>query len=194
MPTKKIALILGHPDRDSFCGAIADTYVQNAQDAGHEVRSFYLGELDFDPVLRHGYRQRQNLEPALEQVQQAISWAEHVVLVYPVWWGSMPALLKGLFDRVLLPGFAFKYRKNSSLWDKLLSGRSAQAFITMDTPRWFFRWVYKMPAHHQLKKTILEFCGIQPVRIDTFAPLRDANDAKRQHWLAQVAQRAKQLG
>lgn len=194
MPTKKIALILGHPDRDSFCGAIADTYVQNAQAAGHEVRSFYLGELEFDPVLRHGYRQRQNLEPALEQVQQAISWAEHVVLVYPVWWGSMPALLKGLFDRVLLPGFAFKYRKNSSLWDKLLSGRSAQAFITMDTPRWFFRWVYKMPAHHQLKKTILEFCGIQPVRIDTFAPLRDANDAKRQHWLAQVAQRAKQLG
>ncbi len=193
MPTKKIALILGHPDRDSFCGAIADTYVQNAQAAGHEVRSFYLGELEFDPILRHGYRQRQTLEPALEQVQQALSWAEHVVLVYPVWWGSMPALLKGLLDRVLLPGFAFKYRQNSSLWDKLLSGRTGQAFITMDTPRWFFRWVYKMPAHHQLKKTILEFCGFQPVRIDTFAPLRDADDGKRQQWLTQVAQRAKQL-
>ncbi|HEY0848250.1 MAG TPA: NAD(P)H-dependent oxidoreductase [Noviherbaspirillum sp.] len=189
--SKNITVILGHPDASSFCGRLADAYVRAATDAGHTIRFFRLEDIGFDPVLHHGYRKRQELEPALKEIQDAISWARHLVFVYPVWWGGMPAGLKGLIDRVFLPGYAFKYRQNSQLWDRLLSGRSAHVISTMDTPPWYFRFIYKMPAHHQMKKTILEFCGIKPVKVTSFGPVRFATDEKRTQWLQQVKDFAK---
>ncbi|MEE2729578.1 MAG: NAD(P)H-dependent oxidoreductase [Pseudomonadota bacterium] len=183
---KNIALILGNSDDESFCAAIAETYAAAAEEAGHQVRYFKLGDIEFDPVLRHGYKQRQTLEPGLESIREAILWSDHLVLVYPIWWGSIPAVLKGMFDRVFLPGFAFKYRDNSQFWDRLLAGRSAHAIATMDTPPWYFKLVYCSPAHHQMRKTILEFSGIKPVKITSFGPVRYASDAKRAGWLGRV--------
>lgn len=186
MPTSNILIILGHPDADSFCGAMADAYLQSALAAGHSARLFRLGEMTFDPVLRHGYRQRQELEPCLLEIREAISAAQHLVFVYPIWWGGPPALLKGLFDRVFLPGYAFRYRQGSQFWDRLLSGRRAHALVSMDTPPWYFRLVYRMPGHNQMKRTILEFCGIKPVKISSFGPLRFSTQQQRERWLDQV--------
>lgn len=189
--TKNITVILGHPDSSSYCGALAATYVQAAEEAGHSVKFFKLGEVAFDATLHHGYNKRQELEPGLKEIQDAITWAKHLVFIYPNWWGSMPSLLKGLFDRVLLPGYAFRYRDNSQLWDRLLVGRSAHAIVTMDTPPWYYWLVYKMPGHNQIKKTILEFCGIKPVKITSLGPVRYASPAQREKWLQQVKQYAK---
>ena len=186
MPASNIVIILGHPDANSFCGAIAETYRLSASAAGHSVQLFRLGEIDFDPALRHGYSQRQELEPGLLEIREAISAARHLVFVYPIWWGGMPALLKGMFDRLFLPGYAFKYREGSQFWDRLLSGRSAHALVCMDTPPWYFRLVYRMPGHHQMKRTILEFCGIKPVKISSFGPVRYASAEQRERWLEQV--------
>jgi putative NADPH-quinone reductase len=185
---KRILVILGHPDPASFCAALASAYIDGAGAAGHEVRSIRLGELTFDPILHEGYRRIQELEPDLRAAQDDVAWAEHLVFVYPTWWGAMPALLKGFFDRAFLPGFAFKYRDNSPFWDRLLAGRSARLLVTMDTPPWYYRWVYRMPGHHQMKRTILEFSGIKPVRIRNFGPVRGSSDRQRQAWLA-AAQR-----
>ena len=183
---KRILLILGHPSGASFCAALAERYVQSAIDAGHEVRQLRLGELDFDPVLREGYQQIQVLEEALSAAQSDILWAEHLTLVYPIWWGGIPALLKGFFDRVFLPGFAFKYRKGKAFPDKLLKGRTAHLLVTMDTPPWYYRWSYHMPGLHQVRKTTLEFCGIRPLRTLTFGPLLDSSDQQRNTWLRQA--------
>jgi putative NADPH-quinone reductase len=101
----------------------------------------------------------------------------------------MPALMKGFFDRVFLPGFAFKYR-GSSLPDKLLSGRTAQLMVTMDTPPWFYRWIYRMPGHNQMKRSILEFCGIKVLKISEFGPVKGSNQKQREKWIA----KAKELG
>jgi putative NADPH-quinone reductase len=98
----------------------------------------------------------------------------------------MPALMKGFIDRVFLPGFAFKFRDGSALWDRLLTGRSAHLLVTMDTPPWYFRWVYRMPGHNQMKRTILEFSGIKPVKVSSFGPLKNSNQQKRAKWLEQV--------
>jgi NAD(P)H dehydrogenase (quinone) len=187
---KKITVVLGHPDVGSYCASIASTYERAARDAGHEVRLIDLARLNFDPVLHQGYKEIQPLEPGLVEAQAAIQWAQHLVFVYPIWWGGMPALLKGFFDRAFLPGFAFRYRKDSQFWDKLLSGRSAQVFSTMDTPPWYFRFVYRMPGHNQIKRTILEFSGIKPVKITSFGPVRYATAERRAQWLAQVARSA----
>ncbi|ENO94605.1 hypothetical protein C662_00210 [Thauera sp. 28] len=110
---KRILVVLGHPDNDSFCRAIADSYIDGAKAAGNEVQLISVGDLAFDPVLHKGYTAIQELEPDLVAGQAAITWAQHIVFVYPIWWGAMPALLKGFIDRVFLPGFAFKYREGS---------------------------------------------------------------------------------
>lgn len=180
---KRILLILGHPSGASFCAALAERYAQSAMDAGHEVRQLRLGELDFDPVLREGYQQIQVLEEALSAAQSDILWAEHLTLVYPIWWGGIPALLKGFFDRVFLPGFAFKYRKGKAFPDKLLKGRTAHLLVTMDTPPWYYRWFYHMPGLHQVRKTTLEFCGIKPLRTLTFGPILGSHGQQREKWL-----------
>ncbi len=180
---KRILLVLGTPKKDSLCHALAEAYSHGARGKGHVVRQIKLGEMQFDPVLRDGYEQSQNLEPDLLEAQRLIHWAEHLVFVYPVWWGGVPALLKGFFDRVFLPGFAFKYRNRSQLWDKLLKGRSADLLVTMDTPPWYFRWIYGAPAHRQMVRTILGFCGIKTRRLSEFAPVRPSSEQQRQNWL-----------
>ncbi len=181
--SKRILIILGHPDNDSFCSALANSYMEGAKAAGNEVQRISLGELSFDPVLHKGYSVIQELEPDLVAGQAAITWAQHIVFVYPVWWGAMPALLKGFIDRVFLPGFAFKCREGSQFWDRLLSGRSAHLLVTMDTPPWYFRWIYRMPGHNQMKRTILEFSGIKPVAITSFGPVKGSSLQKREGWL-----------
>lgn len=186
---KKILLILGHPRSDSLCGALADGYEATAKAAGAEVRRLNLADLAFDPVLHAGYRGEQALEPDLVAAGEAIRWAEHLVFVYPTWWGGLPALLKGFIDRVFLPGFAFKYRQDSPWWDRLLAGRSARLLVTMDTPPWYYRWIYRMPGHHQMRRTILEFCGVKPVRISQFGPVKGSTEAQRGKWL-ETARRA----
>jgi len=150
---KKILVILGHPDNTSFCHSLAQAYVSGAKESGLEVREIKLGELKFDPVLWNGYQKIQELEPDLVEAQKLIQWSNHLVFIYPNWWGAMPALMKGFFDRAFLPGFAFKYRENSSLWDKLLLGRTAHLMITMDTPAWYYRWIFRRPG----KEPFLDF-------------------------------------
>ncbi|MBF0203631.1 MAG: NAD(P)H-dependent oxidoreductase [Desulfamplus sp.] len=183
---KRILVILGHPAKNSFCNALADSYITGAKVGGNEVKLISLANLSFDPVLHEGYATIQELEPDLVAAQAAITWAQHIVFVYPIWWGAIPALLKGFIDRVFLPGFAFKFKEGSAFWDSLLSGRSAHLLVTMDTPPWYFRWVFRMPGHNQMKRTILEFCGIKPVRISSFGSIKGSSLQKREKWLAEV--------
>lgn len=181
---KNILVILGHPDTNSFCGSLTKAYIDNAKVSGSEVRELKLGELKFDPVLWNGYNKIQELEPDLLKAQELIQWSNHIVFVYPNWWGAMPALMKGFFDRVFLPGFAFKYRKDSQFWDKLLSGRTAQLIVTMDTPPWYYRWIYHRPGHNEMKRTILGFCGIKVVKISEFALIKSSSQQQREKWIA----------
>jgi len=183
---KRILMIFGTPKSNSLCQALGEAYAHGARSEGHVVRQLKLGEMTFDPVLRDGYDQSQTLEADLLEAQRQIHWAEHLLFVYPVWWGGLPALLKGFFDRVFLPGFAFKYRNRSQLWDKLLSGRTADLLVTLDTPRWYFRWIYGAPAHRQMTRTILGFCGIKTRRLTEFSPVRPSSEAQRQSWLRQA--------
>ena len=188
--SKRILLILAHPAPQSFCHALAEHYIQGATQAGAEIKQLTLSDLKFDLSFQGNKTESAQLEPDLVEAQKLITWAEHLVFVYPLWWGAMPALLKGFIDRTFLPSFAFKYRKNSSLWDKLLVGRSARLLVTMDSPPWYFKWINHMPNHYQMKNAILEFCGIKPVKISNFGSMKAATDKQKQQWL----QQAQQLG
>lgn len=149
-----------------------------------------LGKLAFDPVLRRGFADGQPLEPDLERAWAAMAAADELVFVHPTWWGGPPALLKGFIDRVFLPGHAFRYREGSPFPDQLLRGKSARLLVTMDSPPWWFRWVTGQPGHRLLKKAVLEFCGVKPVTVHAFGPVRGSTPARREAWL----DRARRLG
>lgn len=187
---ERILVILGHPDRNSLCGALAESYATGAREAGAQVEILRLGDLNFDPILHHGYREIQALEPDLLQAQARITWAQHLVFVYPTWWGGPPALLKGFFDRTFIPGFAFKNRKKGPFWDRLLAGRSGRLLVTADSPGFYDWFVNGMPALRMVKKAVLAFCGVKPVRVERFAIVKQADENRRQRWLA----RAEALG
>jgi NAD(P)H dehydrogenase (quinone) len=182
----KILVIVGHPDPESFCSALSRAYIEGAANKSAQIRTIDLSDLSFDPNLKYGYRKRTELEEDLVRAQEFISWADHLVIVYPTWWGTMPAVLKGFFDRVFLPGFAFKYRDNSALWDKLLTGKSAHMIVTMDTPSWYNRLVYRHAGHRVMKRNILNFCGIKPVRLTEINQVSSSSEEQRAKWLKKV--------
>jgi NAD(P)H dehydrogenase (quinone) len=190
---KKILVILGQPQRMSYGGALAQAYAEGAREAGAEVEELFLGDLKFNACGTTGNPQSRDLEPDLARAQEAIKWADHLVFVYPIWWGTIPALLKGFIEQVFLPGFAVNFREHSLWWDKLLTGRSARLIVTLNTPSWYYRWVYGRPGHNTMKRTILEFCGIKPVRITEVGPIKDSTDQKRKQWLGQVHAIGRQL-
>ncbi|GAA5032980.1 NAD(P)H dehydrogenase [Marivirga lumbricoides] len=182
----KILIINGHPDKESFNFALAEAYKKGALSSGAEIREISIRDLQFEPNLQFGYRKRTELEPDLLEAQSKIKWADHLVWVYPVWWGSLPAIMKGFIDRTLLPGFAFQKREDSLWWDKYLTGKTARIISTMDQPAWYYRLIYRQPSNYAMKKTILEFCGIKPVRITNIGPIRHSKTTFRDKWLRKV--------
>jgi putative NADPH-quinone reductase len=183
---KNILIILGHPVKDTFSDSLRESYKKGALASGAEIREIVLRKLRFDLNFSEGYRGNQELEPDLVKAQEDITWANHIVLIYPNWWSTFPALMKGFIDRTLLPGFAFKYRKGVLNWDRLLTGRSARIIVTMDTPPWYYWLVYRRPGHNAMKRGILEFCGIRPVGVTTIGSLKVSSERKREKWIARV--------
>lgn len=158
---------------------------------GATVQRIAVRDLTFDPNLRRGYGADQDWEADLRVVGAAIETCDHFVVGFPLWWGGEPAALKGLLDRVVLPGFAFRYHKKGLFWDRLLAGRSADVVVTMDTPPWYLRAVYGDPVGRRWRRQVLGFCGFDPVRVLRFGPTRQGQAKKRiKDWQTQLAKAA----
>ncbi len=185
---QKILIINGHPNPDSFNYGIASAYKQGALTAGAEVKEIVVADLNFNLNLKYGYQKRTDLEPDLLDALEEIKWCDHMVWIHPVWWGGLPAMLKGFIDRVFLPGFVFQYRENSVWWDKLLTGKSARIITTLDQPSWYYWLMFGRPSVNQLKKSTLEFCGVKPVKVSYVGPLRNSTAEFRAEQLKKIEQ------
>ena len=168
----KILLLDGHPDRDRFSSHLLDLYRQ-ALPPDVDVEVVAIRDITFTPILRHGYARRTEWEPGLRTLAAKLDACDHLVVAFPMWWGSEPAELKGLLDRLFLPGFTFAYREGSSLWDKLMVGRSADVIATMDTPPLFLRLMYGNALVKRWKRQVLGFCGFKPVRVLACGPIKN---------------------
>lgn len=190
-----ILLILGHPSENSFCNALLDAYQKGAEKSGANCKVLYISRLKFDVNLSDGYKtgDAMNLEEDLLVAQKLIQWADHVVLVYPNWWGFMPAITKGFIDRVFLPDFAFKYHSGELFPEKLLTGKSIRLLVTMDTPKWWFYLIYRASQYQILKNIVFGFVGFNPVRFSTFGFIRKSTDNQRNKWLKKVEQLGNQF-
>lgn len=182
----KVLVLNGHPGHGTFCGALAEAYARGAEASGREVRRLHLGDMDFDPDMRSGHGEERALEPCLAELQEALRWCDHFVLVHPLWWGSLPAKLKGALDRALLPGFAFRYKPGLAVPVPLLAGRSAQVLVTADTPVWYLYLLDRAPGYRMLRRQVLALCGFRPVRFNTFSPLQGSSESRRRDFLAEA--------
>lgn len=184
----RIVVIDGHPDAGSFCEALARSYVAGAQAEGHNVRVLRLREMDFDPVLHGGFASPQPYEPDLLAAREAIRWCQHLVIVTPCWWWSVPALLKGFIDRVFLPGFGVEYLDRFPYIRKLMKGRSARVIYTQNSPQWVAVLAREDLFWRSMRRGFLGHCGFGPNRRTIFASMERASQRKREGWLREVNQ------
>ena len=188
MSPRRNLIIQGHPDRAGghLCHALAEAYATAAADAGHEVHRVDVAALDF-PLLRSSAEwHEQPLPSTLEPAQREIAWANHLVFLFPLWLGDMPALLKGFLEQVARPGFAFGPAKkgDNPFGRKGLAGRSARVVVTMGMPAFVYRWVFRAHSVKSLERNVLGFVGIAPVH-ETLIGLVEGNDPKAPgRWFA----------
>lgn len=183
-----ILIIQGHPDnrrQDHYCHALAQAYSLAARSAGHSVDTLGLAYLDF-PMLRNEAQWSEEHAPeCILDAQRRIQQADHLVLVFPLWLGTMPALVKAFLEQTLRPDFAFDQGARDGLGKRLLKGKSARVIISMGMPALAFRWFYRGHGYLYLKRNILQFCGVKPVRASLVGLV--GSEKRRKIWLEKIA-------
>lgn len=187
--TRRILVLQGHPDAsDAHWGhALADAYVQAAQEAGHEVRVIRIADLAFPLLRSKAMWESEELPPALRPAQDAILWAGHVVLFFPLWLGGMPAATRGFLEQVLRPGFALAKPGEGGIGAKLLKGRSARIVVTMGMPALVYRWYFRAHSLKALERNILGFVGMAPIHETLIGEVEGMSDSRRRQWLRKLA-------
>ena len=185
---RRILIILGHPDPrpERFCRALAAAYHRGATEEGHEVKVVDVARLAFSS-LKSRLEWEAPVPETLREPQDAIRWAEHLVIVFPIWLGTMPALLKAFFEQVLRPGFAIE-PTSPGRWQKLLSGRSARLIVTMGMPSFIYRWYFRAHGIRSFERNVLDFVGIGPIHETLIGMVEDRDPATRERWLAKIAE------
>ncbi|MFT2109643.1 NAD(P)H-dependent oxidoreductase [Marinomonas sp. 2405UD68-3] len=184
--SKRILILAANPKKDSFANHLAKVYAESARQK-HDIQLINVSDLAFDLDLSHGYAKEQVMEASLTAFQESLEWCDHLVIFVPVWWGALPAKLKGLIDRTFLPGFAFQYEKGKAMPKKLLTGKTARIVMTMDTPPWYYSFVQGAPALKQLKIATLKFVGFHSVKSNMFGPIISSTTEARQKWSAAIS-------
>lgn len=183
---KNILIINGHPDKESFNNKIFERYISIAKNAGANVRSINIRELHFNPNLQYGYRKRTELESDLVNAWKDIEWSDHQVWIHPTWWLGMPAQMKGFIDRVFLPGFVIKKQENGKI-EGMLQGKTAHIITTGDMTEEEYNEIYALSGIVQLKKGILEYCGINPVEVTFIGVVNQLTDKEKESYLEKIA-------
>lgn len=185
-----VTIIQGHPDPTGrhFCNALADAYADGAQRGGHTVKRIDVAHLNF-PILRSKEDFEQGAPPPdVKTAQESIRWANHLVVLYPLWLGTMPALLKAFIEQVFRYGFAISQDEPKKMPKKLLTGKSARIVITMGMPALLYRWYFGAHSLKSLERNILGLAGISPIRETLIGMVESADDAKRDKWLEKMGE------
>ena len=180
----KIAIVVGNSLHNSYSEALGEAYRRGAESGGHQADLFVLGRMNFDAILREGYRREQPME--LASARAAVAACDHVVVIFPLWCGDMPAILKGFFERILQPDLLAIQKSGGKASWKFFKGKSARIIMTMGMPGWFYRLYFGAHALKLLKRNILQFIGIAPVRWSVYGMIEAVGDDKRKSWLREV--------
>jgi putative NADPH-quinone reductase len=189
-----ILVLQGHPDpeREHLCHALADAYTQAARRNGHTVDIIDVATRDLPFLRSKAEWESATLPEVAREGQAAITKAEHIVLIYPLWMGDMPAVLKVWIEQVLREGFAFHMGKRG--WRRALKGKSARVIVTMGMPGFAYRWFYMAHSLRSLDRNILKFCGIAPVRWSIFGNAEDPSGRTQRKYIRRTASMGAKAG
>lgn len=182
----RVLILQGHPTPGGghYCHALGEAYSAGARAAGHEVREVRTGDIEF-PLLSGTEEWRTAAPPPqIAAVQDDILWAEHLVLIYPLWLGDLPARFKGFLEQAVRPTLIGEIGMNGKSGERL-AGRSARVIVTMGMPGWFYRTYYCAHSLKSLKRNVLQFVGISPVRTTVIGSV-DKSPAWRTGWIERV--------
>ncbi len=184
---RRIVIIQGHPDAKAphLCDALATEYEAGARAGGHTVSRFDLARIRFPLLGSEEEFEHKAVPESLRPAMAAIEAADHIVFVFPLWLGTMPALVKGFLEQVLRPGEAFAYREHG-FPQKLLAGKTGRIIVTMGMPVPVYRWWYGGFGLRGLERSVLYFVGIRPVRESLFGMVTAVSPARRKRWLARM--------
>jgi putative NADPH-quinone reductase len=182
----KICIIQGHPDLGGkhLCHALANSYQQGAIEAGHDVTVIDIAALTFD-VLLDPAKMAKPPNDAITAAQKTIGDAEHFMIIYPLWLGTMPALVKAFFEQLACGEFMIG--KSEKGWPiGKLKGRSARLVVTMGMPSAAYEIFWGAHGVRGFESGILGIAGIGPIRETLFGPVND-NPKQAAKWLAKMA-------
>lgn len=185
-----ILLIYAHPDKDSFLMKIRERFISEAKAAGHTVFLRDLLEMNFDPVLGYNdlnHIRAGNVANDILQEQEYVQKSDAIVVIYPIWYMSMPAIIKGYFDRVLTKGFAFKFKDDTVIG--LLENKNVYLISTAGLKKELFDTMYLIENfNHIVDYGIFEFCGMEVKRHDYYWSIPFLSDKEKKQILTEVAQ------
>jgi len=189
---KHIAIIQGHPDPAGhhFCHALAQAYATGAREVGHDVEFIDVGTLEFPLLRRRADLEGGVIPKAVQDAQAALTRADHVVMIFPVWNGGMPALLKGFLEQTFRASFMFPEAKPGTALGfssyftqrKALAGKTARVIATMQMPAFVYRWYF----HPHPEKNTLSLSGLGPVRETLIGRVETPDGRKREQWLEKM--------
>jgi len=187
---KRVYIILAYPNKEGLCYAAFESVKKGLQAAGHKVKVTDLYAENFNPVLIFNETKRRRdmqHDPKMQIYRDTILWANHLVFVFPIWWGGMPAILKGFIDKVFAKGFAYEYKGGISNMNGLLKNKTAWIINTQDAPA-IVRFVPFLVHDYGmvLKKQVLIACGFKKVQRFPIFSVRDSTPEKRYKWLQQL--------
>ncbi|WP_330463638.1 NAD(P)H-dependent oxidoreductase [Metamycoplasma gateae] len=185
-----VYLIMAHPTKESFNNSLAEAYEAKLKTLGKNVKKINLIDLELNPILIKNNQDEKQLN-IIKEEQEKIKWADEIVFFYPLWWGSIPALLKGYIDNVFQSGFAFSYRKDGSGWDKLLKNKIVRVFSTCDAPSWFITTIYKNTDFRMIKTAISWFTGMKLKQAKRIDKLYKHNKEEREQIIKKIISKIK---
>ncbi len=182
----KALVVYSHPNPASFCHAILETVAETLKTKGHDVVIRDLYALKFDPVLKpadfEGI-QAGKIPGDIKAEQDHIAWADLMVVIHPVWWTGLPAMIKGYIDRVFSYGFAYSVNDQGIV--KLLGDKKVVILSTQGTPQEAYEASGMFGA---MKKTsdmgIYQFCGMEVMDHLFFPAVPYVDDNARKDYLA----------
>ena len=189
---KHIAVIQGHPDPQGrhYCHALADAYATGAREAGHAVEMIDIAHLEFPFLRSRDDAEHGSVPDAIREAQAVLTRSDHIVVIYPVWNGAMPALVKGFLEQTFRPGFMFPdSRPGQTLGfvsalrqKKALKGKTARVVVTMQMPAFVYRWYF----HPHPEKNTLRLSGVGPIRESLIGLVEAPSGRNRERWLSRM--------
>ena len=184
----KICVLHGHPDssKPHFCKALGDAYIEGAREGGHQISEIVLGDLAFEFLRSPDAFDRSPAEPVLSE-RMKIAEADHLLVVFPLWMGSAPALLKAFLEQCACGGFFLGAAETANEFPKaLMKGKSARLVLTMGMPGLIYRIWFGAHSVKELEQGLFKLAGFKPVHHTIYGGVGEDSEPRHQKWLEEM--------